>query len=145
MNKENNKHTPNKWGLTKYNGCISDRSALDVFHDEFDSFMERAFNWAWSDPIWVTSRNYRVYDVKENDDNYTITLEIPGYKREEIKLETINSSIQLTAENSKGKYVKSWRLSDSNLDKVTSKLEDGVLTINVPKSPTAVAKSVTIE
>jgi HSP20 family protein len=140
MNKETKQHVPNKWGLTKH-----ENSQLDVFHDEFDSFVERAFNWAWANPVWVTNRNYRFCDIKTENDKYTITVELPGYKKNELKLEVIDGSLQLTAENAKGKYVKSWSLSDSDLDKVTSKLEDGVLHINIPKLPKAEIKVVTIE
>lgn len=138
MSKENNKLAAWKGGLTKSN-------SFNVFHDEFDNFIDRAFNSFWTSPLLVTQRNYRIYDVAENEKDYTITVEIPGYKKGEIKLEIVDNSIQLTAENSKGKYIKAWSLSGANLDKVTSKLEDGVLTITVEKIPEAQPKVVEIQ
>ena len=144
MSKENvNKSVaPYSKGVSKY---YSPLNSWDLFHNEFDSLVDSMFNWAWSNPTWVTNRNYRLCDVKDNTDNYTISVELPGYKRSEVKLEVVGNTLQLTAENTKGKYVKSWSLSDSDLEKVTSKLEDGVLNVTIPKLPSATPKVIDIQ
>lgn len=151
MNKENtNKSVApcNGSKLTNRNPNADVFSIFDddfgVFHNEFDSFIERVFNRAWSNPLWLSKRNYRVYDVNEKDNEYVIEVELPRYKKEQIKLETVNNTIQLTAQNGKGSYTKTWSLSNADLDKVTSKLEDGVLTIMVPKTVQAQSKVIAI-
>lgn len=138
MSEKSNKLAAWKGGLTKSN-------SFNVFHDEFDNFIDRAFNSFWTSPLLVTQRNYRIYDVVENEKDYTITVEIPGYKKGEIKLEIVDNSIQLTAENSKGKYIKAWTLSNVNIGKVSSQLENGVLSILIPKAETLPKKTIEIE
>lgn len=130
--------------LAAWKGGVQSKS-LQSIHDEFDAFIERAFGRFWSNPLLVTQRNYRIYDVTENDKDYTITVEIPGYKKSDIKLEVVDNTIQLTAENKKGKYVKAWSLYGANLDKITSTLEDGVLNIVVEKTPEVQPKSIEIK
>lgn len=131
--------------LAAWKGGVSGYSPLNIFHDEVDSLFDSVFNSWWTDPLLVSQRNYRVYDIVNNENDYTISVEIPGYKRSEIKLEVVNNSIQLTAENSKGKYIKAWKLSNVDFDKITSKLEDGVLSITAPKTPESKPKVIDIQ
>lgn len=133
--KENNKLAAWKGGVGKYN------DSFNLFDRLVDDFYD---SW-WHDPLLVSRRNYRVSNIIENDNDYTISVELPGYKRAEIELQTINNVIQLTASNSKGKYIKSWSLSGVNLDNVTSKLEDGILNISVPKTPESKPKTIEIQ
>lgn len=137
MSKENNKLAAWKGGLTKSN-------SFNVFHDEFDNFIDRAFNSFWTSPLLVTQRNYRIYDVAENEKDYTITVEIPGYRLGDIKLEYTDNSVTLTAQNQKGTYIKSWTINGSDTSKIESKLENGVLTIVLPKLPKSEPKTVQI-
>lgn len=139
-----NNESKNKSVVPYKTGRVID-SPFGLFHDEFDSFFERALNFAWADPFWVNKRNYRIYDVKENEKSYTIEVELPRFKREQIKLETLNGVVQLTAQNEKNTYTKSWALSNANLDKVSSKLEDGVLTITIEKTPESQPKLIEIK
>lgn len=130
--------------LTKYNP-----SRFDIFHDEwdnwFDSFAGRLFSNVWADPTFLTQRNYRAYDVQEDDKQYIIEVELPRFKRNQIKLQIVNGAIQLIAENEKGTYSKTWSLSNVNLEKITSKLEDGVLHITIEKTPESQPKLIDIQ
>lgn len=144
-NKNSNAVAPLNRGLVKQYSDDSLFPTMDFFHDEFDSFVEKAFNLAWSNPAWVTKRNYRLYDVKENDKSYTVEVEIPGFKKSEIKLQVVDGSVQLVAQNNRGTYSKTWSLTGADLDKVTSKLEDGILTINIPKIEEVQPKIINIQ
>lgn len=75
----------------------------------------------------------------ENDDFYIYQIPIPGVKKEEIKMSVNNDGI-ITIKISENKYYKS--LGDlivgfkSDVDRnkdITSKLENGILAINIPK------------
>jgi len=91
-------------------------------------------------------------DVKENDDNYEIAMNLPGFKKEDVKGEvkdgylTISASTN-TSNDSKddnGRYIRRERYSgscsrsfyvgdDVTQDDIKAKFEDGVLKITVPK------------
>ena len=128
-------------GVNKY----SPLNSWDLFHNEFDSFFDRALDFAWSSPGWVTNRNWRHTDITEDDKSYTIEVELPRFKKEELSLKIVNNTIQLTAQNDRSSYVKSWALSNVNLDKLTSKLENGVLSISVEKTPESQPKVIEIQ
>lgn len=129
--------------LTKYDK--SKFRTWDLFHDQFDTLRENIFNSFWSDPFLLNNRNYRVYDVKDDAKSYTIEVELPRFKREEIKLEIVNGAIQLMAQNDRNTYTKLWELPNMDLDKVSSRLENGVLTISVEKTPESQPKLIEIK
>ena len=89
-------------------------------------------------------------DIVEKDEGYLLEAELPGVKKEEIDLdiEDENLSISVTrAEEANGKtknYIhrerrvaamcRRVRLSGADLDAIKAKLEDGVLSIFIPKN-----------
>ena len=88
-------------------------------------------------------------DVKENKDNYQIEAELPGIKKEEINIQmnnerlTINIDKEEEINESKKNYIhrerhicsmnRSIYLPDAKDNDIKAKLNDGVLTIIVPK------------
>jgi HSP20 family protein len=89
-------------------------------------------------------------DYVENDENgYVINVELPGFNKDEVNIDIRNTILYLKAEQKKTsdrKYhkhnvVKSWYLSnDINIDEISCKLENGVLTISLPKSKKEIKK-----
>jgi HSP20 family molecular chaperone IbpA len=91
-------------------------------------------------------------DVKETDTGYEIDIDLPGYKKEDVKAElnegylTINASTQTSNDekDSDGKYVRRERYSgtcsrsfyvgeDVTQEEIKAKFEDGILKMFVPK------------
>ena len=102
---------------------------------------------------WIQSRNigneaFKI-DVKENDNDYLIEAEIPGVKKDEINLNiydkilSISVSREEKVNEEKDNYIhrerrlssmsRNVRLAGANLNSVKAKLEEGVLTVTVPK------------
>lgn len=95
-------------------------------------------------------------DFYENDNEFKIFVELPGIDKSNVKLEIKDRTLKLTAEINPisdmsaerphfterkfGTYSRSVTLSNNaSLEKIVAKMENGVLTIVVPKSePTAV-------
>jgi len=109
--------------LVKYNGVASDLSDIvDRFHDCF-----------WSDPVFQLNRNWRPTDVSETDKSVTVEIELPRFKKEEIKVEVDNKKLSVTAKNAKSSYVREFSYNGLDFEKADVKLQDGVLRIEVPK------------
>lgn len=90
-------------------------------------------------------------DIKETDNSYVLDVEIPGFNKEDIKLELNDGVLVLTAEtnkeveNKEENYIRKERVSgkvsrsftfekDIDEDAVKAKYNNGVLTVEVPKA-----------
>ena len=86
------------------------------------------------------------YEIYENESSFDIHIELPGLKKEQLsvkvhenhlKVNTNEASISGKSENKNRrtkKFSKTFKL-PSNVDqgKISSSLEDGILTLNLPK------------
>lgn len=91
-------------------------------------------------------------DIKEKDKEYEVDIELPGYKKEDVKVElkdgylTISAAKNVSTEDKKedGKYIRKERFSgnvsrsfyvgeDMTQEDIHAKFEDGILKLTVPK------------
>ncbi|HXN54362.1 MAG TPA: Hsp20/alpha crystallin family protein [Mycoplasmatales bacterium] len=88
-------------------------------------------------------------EVSEDNDRYYILMELPGIRKEDIKLEASEGKINVEVEkkqisdNSKkvhyselnyGYFSKSFDLGPFNFDEINADLNNGILTLEIPKS-----------
>jgi HSP20 family protein len=120
----------------------------------FDTFLgerrfDREFTWA------------PAVEVKELPDKFVLKVDLPGIKKEDIKLEVSDNILTISGERKEekeekeaqyyrreivyGSFYRSIQL-PPNVDpeKITAKLENGVLTIEIPKTEKAKAKEIPI-
>ena len=91
-------------------------------------------------------------DVREHDDHYEIDIDLPGFKKEDLKVELHHGNLVISAAKSldkdekdgTGKMIRQERYSGSmqrsfyvgnalTEEDIAAKYEDGVLKLNVPK------------
>lgn len=94
--------------------------------------------------------NMMTTDVKEKGDNYEITVDLPGFKKEDVQVQldkgclTINATRKQETNEEDGKYIRrerfsgscsrSFRIADNiTQEQIHAKFENGILTLDVPK------------
>ena len=121
---------------------LSNRNFIDNFFN--DPFFERPFGSA-SSQIMKT-------DIHENDANYLVEMELPGYKKEDIKADLKDGYLTITASrneakeehDSKGKCIRKERYTGSRnrsfyvgkeltQDDIKAAFSDGILRLSIPK------------
>ena len=111
-------------------------------------FWPEAFRSLLNDTAY-TENDFRV-DLIEKDDHYTLSAELPGVKKEDIKVSVENNVLTLSAEKhdeqegkengvyrrerAYGKVSRSFNLGDEvTPDKIDANYKDGVLTLTLTK------------
>ena len=101
-------------------------------------------------------------DIKENQETLTVSMEIPGVKKDDISIElndnvlTIKGSRRFEkeekgetyhrVERSYGTFTRSFSLSSKvNADKINASCGDGILTLTLPKAEEAKPKKIAIK
>lgn len=108
---------------------------IENFAKEFDKF------WNVADCTCKTcekplGKNPSVIDNQET--KTVITTDLPGYKKEGIKITTTSKILSVSVEGVRGKKTYNYTLTDiADYQKISSKFEDGVLTIEVPNKAEA--------
>jgi len=151
--------------LTKTNG---EERALSVFRpwafeksfrNLFNNFLD--FSKEWEFPI-TEGELFPSVDISEMPQQYSIRAEIPGMKKEDIKISVNKNVLTLSGEKKEekktegekfhrmesyyGSFQRSFVLPDGiKADKVEANFKDGVLSISIPKSEEAKSKTVEIK
>lgn len=132
----------------------------ETMDDQFNNLVRNVFR-----PVSVTTRDVVVpirMDVSEKDDTYVVHAEMPGIKKEDIKIEIDGNEVSISAEtkNEKdikdgervlrseryyGKVSRSFTLANEVDEAAASaKYENGVLELALPKKAVAKAKLVSV-
>ena len=103
------------------------------------------------DQLFESDVNNMKCDIYEKDNAYHVEMDLPGFTKEEIKVECNKGTLVITAskeekdevkdddkkylrrERSYGKYSRSFYLGDVDEDKIDAEFKNGTLTISVPK------------
>ena len=118
-------------------------AAFDPFRI-FDD-MERSFFGSGSNAMVSAFRT----DVTDTGDAYKLEAELPGFNKEDIKLDVENDCLTISAERHVdnedkqpnfvkrerfyGSYSRSFDVSGINVDGIEASYDNGVLTLNLPK------------
>ena len=127
-------------------------------YDPFRAFdeMERAF-FGSQQPSVLSFRT----DVTDTGDSYKLEAELPGFKKEDIKIDIENDCLTISAERHEnkdeekpnfvkrerlyGSYSRSFDVSGINIDGIEASYTDGVLTLTMPKKAAEIPASRRLE
>ena len=137
------------FGLVPF-GSHKDLAREDGFKSLFDVFNEPFFHDDFM-PAFRQGGGMKV-DVRDLGDAFELTADLPGLKKEDIKLGYENNYLTISAESQqekdekdeKGNYIRrerrsgsvsrSFYIDDIDETKVTAEFKDGVLTVMMPKA-----------
>ena len=128
-------------GCEDMNRLIPSTIRSTFFDDDFDSFFFPS--------VTNVRRNDMKCDIYEKDNNYHIEMDIPGFSKEDVKIEVDNDRLTIKAskssesndedknyikrERSYGEYQRSFSLGDIDTDNIDATFEKGMLLITLPK------------
>ena len=136
------------------------KTYVDRFFDT-DSFLNDFLPWAPVEGRQGFGEGLKV-NIVENEDSYTLTAEVPGIKEKDIDLEIKDGLMTLKghAEESQEKEENLYRMREFNRrsfersfrigegvdpDKISARLENGILTVVLLKKEEAKPKTVKVE
>ena len=117
------------------NMFLLDNQDYDPFKDFFNNFSK------------ALSDDHRLTDIKDNGDVYTVSIELPGYKKGDVKAEVNDGGLTVTAEkDGKTSYQNSFSIkSDVDTKSITANLEYGILTLTLPKKEVSKPRKIKVQ
>lgn len=131
------------FGLVPFNRRANDLTVKNDVFDLFEDFFNEPFG-------FFTSAHPIKADVRETDREYIVEADMPGVKKEDIRLELYDGILTIGVEHNEqtdenrenyirkerryGSYSRSFQVDGVKQEDVTAKYNDGVLTVNLPKS-----------
>ena len=122
------------------NYLVRRTNPVSLFDETFDDFFKPMF--------FNLDSSVMKTDVKENDEGYTLEIEMPGYNKEDIAINLEDGYVSVSArkaekeEDKANKYIRKERsvscsrtyyVGDVDEKDVKAKFENGVLTLAFPK------------
>ncbi|WP_415909067.1 Hsp20/alpha crystallin family protein [Oleiharenicola sp. Vm1] len=113
-----------------------------------ESEIDRLFETALADVAAPATPRFPV-DLYEDKDNTYVRAELPGVKREDIAVEMVEDYLTINATRKEGEqsfsFSRSITIPESvQADKVSAALENGVLTVTLPKQEQAKPRKIAI-
>jgi HSP20 family protein len=143
--------------LSKYLGNPGRNNQWLTESDLFENFLNRNFFEPGFGTGWVPA-----IDVEESEDAFIIRAEMPGLKKEDVKVSLVNNILTLSGEKKKeekkdqhkyhrtermyGMFQRSFSLPQIyQANKIEANFKDGILVITVPKTEEAKPKEIAIQ
>ena len=117
------------------NMFLVDNENYDPFKDFFTTFGK------------VFDDERRLTDIKDDGDVYTVSVELPGYKKGDVKIEINDNNLTLSAEKEgKNTYKNIFSIkTDVDTNSITASLEYGILTLTLPKKEVSKPRKIKVE
>ena len=140
----------------------------NLFDDDWMDFPFDSNFWGKRNPLYGKhAQNMMKTDIREKDDAYELDVDLPGFKKDEIKIQLKDGYLTLSAakgldkdeQDKKGNYIRreryagamqrSFYVGDAVTEEdIKAKFEDGILKLSIPKKDAKAVetkKSIAIE
>ena len=122
---------------------------MNVF-DDMDTMIHSFFNTDWNFPVRDTRNWSPAVDVKETDNSFVLTSDIPGLTKKDIKVNVANGKLSISGERTYetdqendnyhyrerrfGTFDRSFKLPDTvDEEKISASFKNGILNVVLPK------------
>jgi len=125
-------------------------SELEQVTQRMRRMLEQTIGGGWPSPLLTEGAGWSPFvDIEEQDDTYVLEAELPGVKRDDVNIEVVGNELSITGEIKEkerkgalrrrtrrtGRFEYRVRLPEQvDASKIEASLDQGVLTIRVPKS-----------
>ena len=126
----------------------------NLFDDMWDDMFDTTSMFGRHNPLYGKhSKNLMKTDVRENKDSYDVFVDLPGFKKEDVKLDLDNGYLTISAQrneelddkDNEGRYIRQERATGScarsfyvgkelEPKDISAKFENGILTLHLPKA-----------
>jgi len=130
---------------------------FNSFENKFGISRSKDEDTEYENAVWLP-----LTDIYEDKDKYSLKLDLPGIKKEDVKISYVDGKLSISGERnvesehkdskchrierSFGKYYRSFSLPENiQQEKINAEFKDGQLTITVPKSEEAKPKEIEIK
>ena len=98
-------------------------------------FRDFAFDESMSNYFENVFAPKNTYKVTESDSFYALTMELPGFSKEQIKVTIKNNVLSVSAKKEDAEITKSFLLNATiDTEKINAAAFNGILTVNLPKT-----------
>lgn len=120
----------------------TNRNVANVFKDMDDFFG------TWTP---TSSRTWEAgMQFDEQSDHFALTLDVPGIKKSDLKVEVLGQTLTVSGESQRDKFTRTFKRSFTlpeavDGSKIEAKFEDGVLELRLPKMEAAKSRLIEIQ
>jgi len=123
------------------------RTSYPFFTSTLHSDLWRQMDRLFDDTTTTTP----AYEVSEREDHFALSVDLPGVKKDEIKIEVLDKNLTISGERKKfdksyGAFKHSFILPNTvSAEKIEAHYEDGVLQLYIPKTIAAQARTIEVQ
>ena len=136
------------FGLTPFDKKNSGLEPAGNYRSELDPFFDRFFGSSMT-PFFGGTFNQMKVDIRETKDAYILDADLPGIKKDQIHLDADQDRLLISVEADEnyetksegyicrerrsGRIARSFPLTNIDAENITASLDNGTLTVNMPK------------
>lgn len=116
---------------------------------KFPSFYD---TWRDVEEVWNRLYNcsqlHSYYEpVQYTEDRATLTLDLPGVKKEDLSVNVVDDLITVSGKRGKREFTRTYSFEDHNYDAASTSaiLEDGVLTVSLERKPEKKSRKIEVK
>jgi len=110
--------------------------------DDMDKMINNVFENDWNFPVRSKTNWSPAVDVKESDNSFTLTADIPGLTKKEVKVNVTDGILSISGEERRyGSFSRTFNLPETvNEEDISASFKNGILSIELPKHEVVLPK-----